>query len=346
VRIAVLFTLTACAALRVPLPPEAELHRAQTDDGWSLSLVRYPAVGPVTGVPVLLCHGISANDRNMDLDEHHSLARWFAAHGREAWTMSLRGTGGSDRPDAAKGREVPSFDDSWRHDLPAAIAQVRQVSGAAAIDYVGHSMGGMLVYAYLTQGGQGLNAVATLGSPTRLDWGSELDRLLPLAKALVSPRSSLPSEVGAWLSVPIQGWPDGLFERLFYNPENTSTLTWKRLMAYGSADTSGQVAHQLIAVLESGRFRSLEGVDFKVGLAQVRTPVLVVAARLDRVALTPAVRDGFDALGGPKEWLLVTRANGARAEYGHMDLVIGDRAPDEVWRRVLDFFDRHAPSTR
>ncbi len=118
-------------------------------------------------------------------------------------------------------------------------------------------------------------------------------------------------------------------------------LTWKRLLAYGSADTSGGVALQFIDLLESGRFRSLEGVDFKVGLAQVKVPVLVVAARLDRIALTPAVRDGFNALGGPKAWLLITRANGARAEYGHMDLVIGDRAPDEVWRPVLEFFQRH-----
>ena len=53
------------------------------------------------------------------------------------------------------------------------------------------------------------------------------------------------------------------------------------------------------------------------------------------------VCDGFRALGGPKEWLLVGEVNGAVADYGHMDLVIGERAPTEVWPRVLDFLERH-----
>lgn len=124
-------------------------------------------VGPVTGRPVLLCHGISANERNMDLDEGHSMARWFASQGREAWTMSLRATGASDGPDPSKGRNLPIRFDLyyWQHDLPTAINHVRKVSGADAIDYAGHSMGGMILYAYLSQGGQGLHAAATMGWP-------------------------------------------------------------------------------------------------------------------------------------------------------------------------------------
>ena len=74
--------------------------------------------------------------------------------------------------------------------------------------------------------------------------------------------------------------------------------------------------------------------------------MLVVAGRLDRVALCPAVYDAYRALGGPKEWLLISRANGAVAEYGHMDLVIGDRAPTEVWTPVLEFFNRHDPKDK
>jgi pimeloyl-ACP methyl ester carboxylesterase len=336
---------SSCAALHVPLPPEAELYRAKTDDGWELGLVRYKAVGKTTGLPVLLCHGISANARNLDLDEAHSLARWFAAHGREAWTMSMRAAGDSDRPDEAKGRHPPIFDDYWRHDLPAAIRQVQQVSGAPLIDYVGHSMGGMIIYAYLSQQGQGLNAVATLGSPTRLDWGSGTESLLKVAPALLSKTSMLPSRLGSWLTAPFQGAvDDGLFERLFYNHESTSTLSFQRLMAYGTSDTAGGVALQLLRLVETGKFASNDGsLDFRAGLHRVTLPVLVVAARLDRIALTPAVRDGYEALGGRKEWLLISRANGARAEYGHMDLVIGERAPDEVWSHVLDFLNRHAP---
>lgn len=339
--------LPACAATRfVPLPPDAETHRAKTGDGWEIALTRYRPRGGATGLPVVLCHGISANARNMDLDDTHSMARYVASQGREAWTMSVRGAGESDAIHPEAGRPPPiTFDHFWRFDLPAVIRHVREVSGAPAVDFVGHSMGGLIAYAYLSQGGEGLNAVATLGTPTRLDWGTGLETWLgALGPALVSPDVMIPSALGAHLAAPFQPVvDDGPFQRFFYNRQSTSTEAWQRLMAYGTADVAGGVALQLMALLDRGRFQSLDGeIDLREGMARISTPVLVVAARLDRIALVPAVKDGYRALGGAKEWLLITRANGARGEYGHMDLVIGERAADEVWSKVLDFFNRHA----
>lgn len=336
----------SCAGLRAsPWPPEAERHRPRTDDGWELSLVRYRPTGAPTGRPVLLCHGISANERNMDLDEAHSMARWFASKGREAWTMSVRGTGASDRADPSKGRTLPiRFDHYWQHDLPTAIRHVQAVSGASAIDYAGHSMGGMIVYAYLSQGGLGLHAAATLGTPTRLDWGTNVEQLLQvLGPLFVRDDAVLPSQLGAGLAAPFQGIvDDGPFQRLFYNPESTDTTTWQRLMVSGTADTAGGVARQLLSLVSTSRFTNADGsIDFRQAMGSIRTPVLVVAAKLDRIAPTPAVKDGYRALGGPKAWRLITAANGARGEYGHMDLVIGERAGDEVFPQVLAFFEAH-----
>jgi pimeloyl-ACP methyl ester carboxylesterase len=346
----VLLLAPACAATRfVPLPAEAETHRAKTDDGWEIALTRYRPRGTPSGPPVILCHGISANARNMDLDDEHSMARYFAAQGREAWTMSLRGAGESDGIDRDKGRPPPiTFDSFWRFDLPAVIRHVRQVTGAESVDYVGHSMGGLVVYAYLATGGQGLHAVATMGTPTRLDWGTGLETWLgSLAPRLVSADVMIPSALGAHAAAPFQPLvDDGPFQRFFYNAQSTRTLAWQRLMAYGTADVAGGVALQLLTLLDRGRFESLDGVDLRAGMARNTTPVLVVAARLDRIALAPAVKDGYRALGGPREWLLITRANGTAGEYGHMDLVIGERAADEVWSKILDFFNRHARKER
>lgn len=348
IALACALAISSCAATRfVPLPPEAEQHRAKTEDGWEISLTRYRPSGAPTGLPVILCHGISANARNLDLDERHSLARWLAAHGREAWTMSVRGAGDSDGIDEEKGRHPPiTFDSYWRFDLPGVIRHVREVSGAPAVDYVGHSMGGLVAYAYLSQGGQGLNAVATLGSPTRLDWGTGLETWLhSIAPKLVSPDLMIPSALGAHAAAPFQALvDDGPFQRFFYNPQSSTTASWQRLLAYGTADVAGGVALQLIGMLDGGRFQSLDcTLDFKKDMARITTPVLVVAARLDRVALAPGVKDGYRALGGPKEWLVITRANGAKGEYGHMDLLIAERAADEVWASVLRFLDGHAP---
>lgn len=332
--------LVGCAHVRgEALPPEAQSHRARTDDGVEIELTRYLPVGASKGLPVLLCHGISANARNMDLDEEVSMARWFAAQGREAWTVSLRGTGTSDTP------KVITFDDYWRHDLPAAIAYIRQASGAEAIDYAGHSMGGMVLYAYLSQGGQGVHAAATLGTPSRLDFGSSVEALTnDFGGALISREGAIPTRGLSKLAAPfVEAVDDGPLQRFFYNPQSTRPDAFRRLMLYGTADMAGGVSEQLAVLMKTGAFQSADGaIDFRAAMASITTPVLVVAARLDRIAMAPAVKDGFRALGGPKEWLLITRANGTRGEYGHMDLVIGERAAGEVWSKVLDFFDRHA----
>ncbi|MGA9526399.1 MAG: alpha/beta fold hydrolase [Myxococcaceae bacterium] len=364
--------LTGCASWYAhPLPAEAKTHRARTADGWELELVQYlPEVDP-TGRPILLCAGISANGRHMDLDEDRSLARWFAARGREVWIMSIRGTGGSDRVDPSKGRPGGySFDTVWQQDTRAAVAYVRAnaaTPGLAAravqegrpvpahvarlaneraplIDYVGHSMGGMLMYAYLSQGGEGIHAAATLGSPTRLDFGGEIEAsAVATTDAIFAKDVIAPVEGGALVSMPLQGRVELPVDRLVYNPENIPPETWRRLVAIGTGDISGAVWFQVAQLMRTGRFESLDGtVDYRRDMSRIRVPVLVVAGKADRLASPPAVKDGFRALGGPKEWLLLAEENGAVADYGHVDLIVGTRADEELWPRVLDFFERQA----
>jgi polyhydroxyalkanoate synthase len=328
-----------------PLPKEATHFRAKTSDGWELALVRYLPQEPTKRRPVLLCHGVSANDRNMDLDARHSIARWLAAQGREAWTMSLRGNGLSDKADPKAGR-MPGYtiDEYWKFDLPAAIAKVREVSGAQEIDFIGHSMGGIVLYAYLSQGGGGIAAAVTMGSPIRLDWGNPVDPVLVEAVQTLDPTWRIPSSIPAVVVVPatkvLEGTP---VEYLLINPRNTTPETFRRLMVGGADWSSVAVLAQLSVMIQRGFFGSSDGtIDFRKDMARVHVPVLVIAAKRDRLAVMPGVKDGYRALGGPKEWLIVGEENGAEADYGHMDLVIGERAATEVWPRALDFLDRHA----
>jgi pimeloyl-ACP methyl ester carboxylesterase len=346
---AVLLAGCAMGPERSALPKEAIRHTAVTADGWGLSLVQYLPTRPPTGRPVLLCHGISANGRQMDLDERHSMARWFAAQGREAWTLSVRATGDSDTVNPAAGRRGGfTFDTLWQEDLAAAVAYVRAHAQHPAadglIDYVGHSMGGLMAYAYLASGGEGLAAAATLGSPARLDFGGWIERralggmrALFRGEGLVIPVSKL-----ALLTLPVQGRIDGPMERLLFNPANTQVKTWQRLIEIGTGDVATGVWFQLAQMLE-GRFASADGaVDYRAAMAEVRTPVLVVAGKLDRFGTPPAVRAGYRALGGPKQWLLLGEASGTRHDYGHMDFLVGEHAAEEVWPLLLSFFERQA----
>ncbi len=334
----------SCASVHpVPLPQLAQSHRVKTPDGWELELVRYPAEGGTRqGAPVLMVHGISSNARGVDVDATHSMPRWFAAHGREAWTLSLRGTGTSSRPGENGLPQLITFDDYWKSDLPTAIAEIRSVTGSDTVQYIGHSMGGMTLYAYLSQGGQHIERAVTLGSPTRLDWGQTATALLArFTETSISKFWSAPSEWGAHVVAPLQpAMPDGPMERMLWNPESSRLETFQTLLAWGTSDTAGGTGKQLVRLV-SGEFKSADGsIDFRADMKRINTPILVVAGKLDRVAPVPSVKDAYRLIGGQKRWLLITRANGAAGEYGHMDLLIGDRAATEVWSPVLDFLSQ------
>jgi pimeloyl-ACP methyl ester carboxylesterase len=283
----------------------------------------------------------------MDLDARHSMARWFAARGREAWTVSLRpngayfGPGGGTAPLAKPGYDLDALVDQ---DISTAVAYVRGASKAPLIDYVGHSLGGIVLYGYLGMGGQGIGAAAVLGSPMRLDLGGPVDAVLPAAAGLLDPSWILPVRGPSSLTIPLAGLlQDSPGELLLYNPENTPHVLFQRLMAETTEDVSVGLLRQLAEMLRTGELKRHDGSrDYRKLLAAVTTPVLVVAGKRDRLATVPAVKAGYLALGGPKEWRLVGVETGARADYGHMDLAIGDRAAEEVWPDVLGFFDRHA----
>lgn len=336
--------LAAAACLRTgstpePIPKSAERLTARTADGWNIALVRYRPRGQSAGPPVLLCHGISANARNLDLDEAHSMARWLAARGREAFTMSLRGTGESDLPDPASRRSPDySIDTFAQQDLPAAIAKVLEVSGASQVDFVGHSMGGMVAYIYLARGGRAIRALATLGSPARFVMGGSVEGLLRRASAFAPAAPFVDAPGLARASLPVLTAGDTLLDLFMYNPNNLSPETWRTLLAAGVGSISGGVLRHFARILERDGLVSEDGaVDYRPLLGAAKTPALVVAGKLDRIAPAPSVKVGYDLLGGEKSFFIAGEENGFLFDYGHMDLILGDRAGRELWPRVLEF---------
>ncbi len=343
--LALALLLQACALRNLylePLPKEAVELKARTADGWDIALIHYKPEGEPKGPPVLLCHGISANYRNMDLDAEHSLARWFASQGREAFSMSLRGTGGSDYPNPEKGRPYEYTLDTFAdQDLPAAIAKVKEVTGARKVQFVGHSMGGLIAYTYLARGGRELDAVVILGSPARFVWGGMLETFIrDWGSLALEDVDSVPMSELASLVLPLHGEFEGPVELLLYNPRNVNKAVWKKLIANGLGTIAGGVLRQFTLWFERDTMVSADGsVDYAKALDAVRTPVYVVAGKYDRIAPAPAVKAGYDWMGGPKTFFIAGEANGFEADYGHMDMVIGDRAAKELWPRLLEFFD-------
>ncbi|HCF58025.1 MAG TPA: hypothetical protein DFS52_08540 [Myxococcales bacterium] len=128
------------------------------------------------------------------------------------------------------------------------------------------------------------------------------------------------------------------------NAQNVSVTTWKRFMATGVDYCSRDVIAQLDLWISQNHMSSADGkVDYTARLRTVRAPVLVIAAKLDKIAPVASVKAGYELLGGPKEFFIAGEENGFRFDYAHGDLVMADRAKLEVWPEVLRFFETHTP---
>jgi poly[(R)-3-hydroxyalkanoate] polymerase subunit PhaC len=336
-------------AHRLPTPAD-ERHFASTDDGWLLALYRYLPEGarasgrpaPESGSPghpVVICHGLLSNRFNLDLDENHSLARHLRRAGFDVWVMELRGHGASRR--AATGGLRPfdwTIDHYVRRDFPAVVAYVRRATGAETIHWVGHSLGGMILYAACALGITGPIRSAVMGDvPTNFahdrkpGWfGKAYVRLIPaVPPALVIPFTLLVALISPSLFLPRYGIHD--------------RATMLRIVSNGIIDWGcSKVAHHLIDVVMNGRFASADGrIDYEEGVRLIHFPVLQLAApsRRSPEAVVRALIDWAPV--ADKTYLRLGRSEGFGEDYNHFTIFLGERSRHEVFPVVERFLRRH-----
>jgi predicted alpha/beta hydrolase len=327
-------------AARHPASDADEVHFAPTPDGWRLALHRHRAGTGSTAPPVVLCGGFSCNRHFIDYDERHSLARFLARAGFDAWVLELRGRGLS-RPTAAcrhPGRWT--FDDLATIDVPAAVEHVARETGRE-VSWVGHSMGGMVLYAYLgTRPRAPVRAGVTIAAPVRFAVGGSplLHRLgdavlnIPLGDIV---RQRLVLGMLWWILAPTSGIAVGM------NPANIDRADVGRALRLSLGNVSRLKLLQFSRWARDGTFASVDGrVDYLDALAGVATPLLVVAGSADRLATPDAVRPALDRLPAAT-YREFGRVHGDAADYGHVDLILGRAAPGEVFPAVAAWLAEH-----
>lgn len=316
--------------LDLPYDDEVELD---APDGGRFVLRRLRG-GDTSRPPVLLVHGVAANHRNLDAHPDVSLARHLAHDtARDVWLLTLRS--------GLRGRRGPvRFDSMARHDVPRAIDHVLEVTGAQALDYVGFSMGGMLLYAALARAHvdpSKLRRVGIVGSPGRV--------VSPLAGLGLLVR--LPS----WLvpTFPLRAGARGYafaadvlhtpLHRIVYNRANLAPRHAAHALVNVIEDIPAGLNADFAAMLRAGEVLC-EGAPVLAALASVHTPALFLAGAADQIAPPEAVEAAFLAWGAAdKRFEVLGRTSGAGHDYGHGDLAVGVAAVTEVFPRLREFLD-------
>jgi hypothetical protein len=130
---------------------------------------------------------------------------------------------------------------------------------------------------------------------------------------------------------------------IMLNGRNIDRPVYQRTMANSIEDVPHGVFLQLADWVLRDVCRSADGkLDYRAGLAACRQPALFLAGPLDHLA-PPAVVEKAHALwGGEKRLVELKVENGYAADYGHVDLLLGKRAPLDVYPVVLQWLLEHS----
>ncbi len=324
-----------------------EAHTVTTRDGWRLELRRYRPRGAARFVePVVLCHGLGTNHLNMDWDPPYGIAQHLAALGRDCFVVSLRGHGGSERPSLANGLSWGfSFDDYRNLDVPAVLDHVLAVTGAPRVQWVGHSMGGMLAYAL---GGTAHEAklaggLVAIGSPASFADQPYLQRLARLGTLIVRGGRIHERYLAGWFA-PFTGHFEPPFSEMLIAPKSMEGPVVRRFVAHAVEDIPAGVARQFLDWVHGDVFRSVDrSVDYLENLRAFRAPALLIGGNKDMLAPPGCMVKAHERLASADKTLLLLGADrGSSCDYGHGDLLLGRAAPVEVFPRVAAWLEAHA----
>ena len=312
--------LLACARVPPDLDPtEQPVYR--TADGWQLKLRHFPADGP----PVVLVHGMGANHNNWDFRAEVSLAAYLQARGWDVWVPELRGDEGTVAPSEDAARNY-SFDDHARLDIPAAVDAILAETGEEQIYWVGHSMGGMLLYTSLKQFEDRIAAGVAIAAPVRFEEKSGWIRLAKAGGHIVPSRGVMHNRAIYRALRPL-GRANPIYGILL----NRDNVDWTLLRSIGEAgleDMSRVTVDQVHQWLLTERFEDVNGESW-VGPSEV--PILVMSGSMDKVAPRPNVEAACD--------IYVDCTYVALDGYGHVDPVVGTTAREEVYPLIEEWLE-------
>ncbi len=320
-----------------------EIHTIQTDDTWQIKLYRYLPKddAPVKGEPVLLCHGMLTNRRNFEIPEDDNLSTYLSDAGYDVWLIEYRGCL-SGIPAEGQRKSDVTFDDYLLYDMPAAIDYIRVATRYPQIHIVGHSMGGMLIYAFDQMfGPAALASAVTIAAPTGFD-----DVQLPNAALLlaIQKRSHAVVLEAIRVAIPFMSVFRLSLRFLPMNWRNVSHNVTMQDFCHALDYIPHNVLAELDRISQTREWRMDAGhLDVKASLSNIQTPLFAIFGVLDPFVPVETAQRFFDALEQKdKRLLILSEDNGHSADYNHVDIAFGPESAAEVYEPIRQWLAQHA----
>lgn len=297
------------------------------DDGWQAPLFYVAPAPGSAGEPVILAHGLGGTWRDYSLEPTACLAATLADAGYAVYLLTHRGDRDALPPEAARPFSV---DDIALRDVPAAIDAVRAHSGYGQVLWIGHGLGAQIFYLSLALlGGSSIAAAALLCGAARFASPRTTVRAAGQLASLLPKRWMLPGRRFQQLAAALVG--DGAEVG---SPDTTGAALRGRLR-YASGDLHLGVLRQMARWLARGHLTDVSGrLDVTEALAGLpdRPATLVIEGDADPTCPVGASLSAATALGA--DYYVLTG-------FGHLDPLLGARAPTEVHPHLLVFLNKH-----
>jgi len=294
----------------------------RTDDGWQAPLFRLDPCPGGAGEPVVLVHGLGVNRHSLDYDPKLSLARTLAAEGFSVYLLEHRGDRSAIAPPTARAWD---FDDLATQDLPAALQAIREHSGFAKALYVGHGLGGQLLYAHLAHSrGDDVAAGCAISAPVRFSASTSRARTLRRAARLLPGIMRLPTRALSAISAPS-----------LQEAGRTEGAVHRGLLVHGAEDLHLGLLRQVLRWFEAGALVDRDDrVDYACALHGLKTPLQLVTSWGDSLCRPEDATPVLAHMAGPTDLVELD------ASWSHLDPLLGRDAAGAVHTHIVRFLDR------
>jgi predicted alpha/beta hydrolase len=281
-------------------------------DGAQLHLRRFSRGG--VGIPVLCLHGSIESGRIFYSESGKGFAPWLAQQGYDVFVADMRGRG---RSTPAVSRESQhGADELMEEEIPAFLRGIHAVKGVVPIHFVSHSWGGVDFLAYLARPNYPVEIYSMVFFGTK--------RHISVRNLRYYWMVGFGWNIASPLIIRRRGYLDAVRYRM------------------GSDNISGPTFYDTnYWVRAKDWFHWKDRFDYRAAFAKMQLPpTLYLAGQNDHVLGHPIdVQRLADETGAhqKKEVRILSRANGNRHDYGHINMLTHPDAQQDHFPMVLDW---------